>query len=129
MSLAGIRLAARSLQAMQTAIETAGQNVANADTPGYSRQVAVIRSVAGAGAAAASLGSTDPAAGGGADVAEISRARASWLDAEAGRLQAGSARTGLSSQYTTRVETLLAEPGDSGLSATLDRFFAAAASL
>ncbi|MGQ9880756.1 MAG: flagellar basal body protein, partial [Armatimonadota bacterium] len=34
----GVELASRALQAMQTAMNTTGHNLANVNTPGYSRQ-------------------------------------------------------------------------------------------
>jgi len=39
----GLDIATRSLRAQQTLVDIANQNIANANTPGYSRQVGVIK--------------------------------------------------------------------------------------
>lgn len=125
MSLFGINLAARALQAHQSALETVGQNIANAETPGYSRQVAVTRSVSGTGAVMFDRSGAPIAPGGGVEVALIQRAHAAWLDrAEAG-FQARSGGAGVDQAVARQVEDLLAEPTDAGLQSTLDRFFTA----
>jgi flagellar hook-associated protein 1 len=42
-----LNIGARALQANQTALQTAGNNIANVNTPGYSRQSAVLQTVPG----------------------------------------------------------------------------------
>jgi flagellar hook-associated protein 1 FlgK len=125
MSFFGINLASRSLQADQQALEVTGQNITNANVPGYSRQVAIIRSVTGPGASGLDQAGNPLAPGGGIDVAMVQRAHAAWLDQQSGQLQAQAGQTGIDSQTAQSVEGLLAEPTDAGLSATMDRFLAA----
>ena len=43
-SFAGIEIGKRSLMAHETQIQTAGHNISNADTEGYSRQRVVVKS-------------------------------------------------------------------------------------
>jgi flagellar hook-associated protein 1 FlgK len=123
-SLDGIRIAARSLLAHERSLQIVGQNIANVQTPGYSRQTAIVVPVAGTGA----LGDS-AAAGGGATVSAIARSRAQWLERAglewAGRVGSSEAR----SQVADRVEAALHEPGEFGLQATLDRFYSAATAL
>ena len=125
MSFFGINLASRSLQAQQQALEVTGQNITNVDVPGYSRQVAIIRSVSGPGAAALDEAGNPVATGGGIDVALVQRTHAAWLDQQTAQLQAQGGQTNIDSQTAQSLEGLLAEPTDAGLSATMDRFMTA----
>ncbi|HEV8632363.1 MAG TPA: flagellar hook-associated protein FlgK [Thermoanaerobaculia bacterium] len=129
MSFFGINLASRSLQAHERMLEVTGQNIANANTPGYSRQVAILRSVSGPGAQDGDHSGAPLAAGGGVEVAQVMRSHAAWLDRVAASLEAQIGRTGVDARTSTQVEALLSEPGDAGLQATLDRFFDAFAGL
>src|SRR5438552_500642 len=88
MSFFGINLASRTLQAQQRALEVTGQNITNVDVPGYSRQVAILRSVPGVGAEGLDEAGNPIAPGGGIDVATVQRSHAAWLDQSAARLQA-----------------------------------------
>ncbi len=129
MSFSGINLAARSILGHQRALEVTGQNIANAQTPGYSRQVAVTRPVSGP-AARGLAGAGNPLyTDGGVEVATVYRTHAAWLDRASSALgaRAGEAETG--ANLARRVEDLLQEPTSSGLQSTLDRFFSAAGSL
>src|SRR5205809_2146012 len=125
MSFSGINMASRALQAHQQALEVTGQNIANVDTPGYSRQVAVTRSVAGPGVETGEGTGNPLAPGGGVDVALVQRTHAAWLDQATAVRQAQVGQAAVSQQFAGQVESLLAEPGDAGLASTLDRFFAA----
>ena len=42
-----LNVGVRALQTNQIALQTAGNNIANVNTPGYSRQTAVLENVAG----------------------------------------------------------------------------------
>jgi len=115
----GIELASRALQAMQMAMNTAGHNLANINTPGYSRQ-------------RVNLAATEPLllegvrtlfVGSGVRVDSIQRIRDTFLDA---RIAASS------SQYQqflnlygrlTQVEDVFSEPTNAGLSRQLVAFF------
>jgi flagellar hook-associated protein 1 len=78
MSLQGIYLASRALNAHQRALETTGQNIANVNTPGYSRQVTALRSVSSSDST--TLSGVSNGVGGGVDATIILRSHASWLD-------------------------------------------------
>ncbi|HEX8752039.1 MAG TPA: flagellar hook-associated protein FlgK [Solirubrobacterales bacterium] len=120
----GMQTALRGLLAQQRALDVTSHNVANADTVGYSRQEAVLaaspalRIPAGAvqGGGAAELGT-------GVDVLAYRRARDGFLDlqyrAQAMRLG------GLAAQVKglEQVEVALAEPGENGISAQLQKFW------
>ena len=125
MSFFGINMASRALQADQRALEVTGQNITNANVPGYSRQVAVLTSISGPGAMTLDEAGSAVAPGGGVDVAVVQRTHAAWLDQAAGQLTAQSGQATIDDQSAQQLEGLLAEPTDAGLAATMDRFMAA----
>jgi flagellar hook-associated protein 1 FlgK len=128
-SFFGIRLASRALQAHQRALEVTGQNIANVNTPGYSRQAAVLGSVSGPGAATLDRAGSPLAIGGGVDTAQVLRTHAAWLDRTAAVLTGRLGQGVMDERIAGQVERLLAEPTETGLQATLDRFFTAFGSL
>jgi flagellar hook-associated protein 1 len=123
-SFMGLQTTLRGLLAQQEALDTAGHNVANANTPGYSRQQVVLTAtqpllvpgnsiVTGAGAQI----------GTGVDVTAISRIRDVFLDVQY-RAQAtslGDASTRASS--LDQAQLAFAEPSDSGIAAGLQKFW------
>lgn len=125
MSLLGINIAARSIETAQRELEITGQNISNANTPGYSRQIAITRPVSGAAAMGRDLSGSPLAPGGGVEISQVLRAHAYWLDGTADALSAQTGQTGIDQQYSTSVENLLQEPGSAGLQTTLDQFYAA----
>lgn len=129
MSMFGLDIARRALLTQQRALEVTGQNVANAETPGYSRQVTVTRSVNGPGAQARSGAGGSLAAGGGVEVARVYRAHAGWLDRSAAALSSRSGQASAEATQASQLEGVLQEPGDGGLHATLERFYDAASNL
>jgi flagellar hook-associated protein 1 len=129
MSFFGINMASRSLQALQQALDVTGQNIANVDTPGYSRQVAISRSIVGPGAQVGNGTGSPLAAGGGVEIAQVMRSHAGWLDRVAASLEAQIGRTGVDERVSQQVEALMGEPGTAGLQSTMDRFFNAFATL
>lgn len=122
MSLQGIYLASRSASAQQRALEVTGQNISNVNTPGYTRQTAVLSPV---GTTPGTSITGPNGTGGGVDVSLVLRSRATWLDrsADALRAQVGDASVG--AQLAARLEGVLGEPGEAGIQATLNRFFSA----
>jgi len=122
----GLQTSLRGLLAHQQAIDETGHNIANANTPGYSRQEAVVRStqpfvvpansvITGAGA---QLGT-------GVDVTEIRRIRDQFLDIQyrAQSTSLGDAAT--RSTTLDQVELAFDEPSDNGLAQQLAKFWSA----
>src|SRR5262245_60724642 len=109
MSFFGIHLASRTIQSYERALEVTGQNIANANTPGYSRQVAIFRAVSGPGAELMDRFSGQLAPGGGVEISQVARTHASWLDRVAASLEAQVGRTGVDERASASVEALLAE--------------------
>lgn len=123
-SFMGLQTALRGLLAQQRALDVTSHNVANANTAGYSRQEAVMAAAdaltlpAGAiqGGAGAQLGT-------GVEVEAYRRIRDGFLDlqyrAQAMRLGEHAAK----SRSLDQAEMALAEPGESGIAAQLERFW------
>src|SRR4051794_20487417 len=115
----GLQTALRGLLAEQRSVDVTGHNIANVNTPGFSRQEAVL-SAAPALTVPGGTGNHAPAQlGTGVDVSAYRRVRDDFLDAQ---YRAQNMR--LNYQQTTATvlgdaETALAEPGDDGISAQL----------
>ena len=80
-SFTGLQTALRGLTAAQAAIDTTGHNIANANTPGYSRQQVVLTESPDDDAGAVDRSpATGSSSGTGVDVSTISRIRDQFLD-------------------------------------------------
>ncbi len=114
----GLETALRALQSQQAGIDVTSHNVANANTPGFSRQSAELvatRALDVVGAAGQ--------IGTGVTVTRYQRARDAFLDVQY-RLQDARLHQARVTQDTLdQVETILNEPSASGISSLLDRFF------
>jgi flagellar hook-associated protein 1 len=127
-SFFGINLATRALLSHQRALEVTGQNIANVNTPGYSRQVAITRALPGPIEGLDRAGNPI-APGGGVDVALVQRTHAAWLDRAAGQLTAQWGQAGIDERSAGQVESLLAEPSEAGVQSTIGRFLTAFSNL
>jgi flagellar hook-associated protein 1 FlgK len=124
-SFFGLQTSLRGLIAQQMALDTTGHNIANVSTAGYSRQK--VNLAASPALQVTTMGSTNPTGhlGSGVDVTGYVRVRDQFLDtqyrAQNTALQEQKARAdGLDG-----AELALAEPGDSGINAALDKFWTA----
>jgi flagellar hook-associated protein 1 FlgK len=118
MSSGLLSIARSALTAHQTAMQTIAQNIANAETPGYSRQEAVLDATTPVRMSYGSMGT-------GVSVTTIIRKRDILLDDgfRASNASLGNAemrRNGLGS-----LEDIFGEPTEAGMSATLDQFWGA----
>jgi flagellar hook-associated protein 1 FlgK len=108
--------ASQALQAHQKATQVAGHNIANALTPGYSRQRAEL-------ATAYPLQTPYGTIGGGVRLADITRARDSLLDVTVRQENAAAEGHRLRHQLLGQIEASLLEFGDNGFATTLDAFW------
>lgn len=111
-------IARRAMSTQQSVMSVIGHNIANVNTPGYSRQVARL---APEPASAWELQSF----GNGVGIDAVQRKRDLCLDSE---IRQDMANLGRWSQRASRMELLedvIAEPSEIGLSATMDAFWAA----
>ncbi|SDF49115.1 flagellar hook-associated protein FlgK [Klenkia brasiliensis] len=118
-----LTVASRALAAQQRAIDVTGQNVANANTVGYTRQRVEMQSLASA--SAYGLQSREDSPGNGVTADRVIRVRDAFLERRAQQ------QAGLSSQAATtaatydQLETTFGEPGDTGIQSLLTKTSAA----
>ncbi|HZO96370.1 MAG TPA: flagellar hook-associated protein FlgK [Gaiellaceae bacterium] len=115
----GLETALRGLMAHQQALDVTGENVANASTPGYTRETVSLAATPGLRTAPGVLLGT------GVTVTGYERVRDTFLDVQlrAQTMLQGAAeatRDGLS-----QVEGVIAEPSDTGLGSLLDAYWGA----
>lgn len=103
------------VRAAQIALNTTGQNVANVNTPGYSRLSPQFRAVAGHGGTSI---------GGGVEISGIRRIYGDFQNQQLWRATTEQSYFSSRQQYLTALEGLAGSEG-SNISAGLDNFFAA----
>lgn len=121
-TFSGLSTALSSLIAQRQALDVAGQNVANANTAGYTRQRVEMASVSGN--TVASMFSTTDGVGSGVRMTGITRLGDTFLDTRlraetsSASFQAGQAAT------LERLQTTVKEPSTTGFSAALATYWA-----
>lgn len=122
-ALLGINAAVRGLASAQTSLNTMGQNVANANTEGYSRQRVAV-STAGV---IATPGFNTPvritSLGNGTHVDGINRMRNDFLDTQIRRESAVLGANEALAEAVTLIEDVFHEPSETGLASLMDQFF------
>jgi flagellar hook-associated protein 1 FlgK len=115
------------LQAAQQALDVIGQNVANAQTPGYSRERVDLSSVAGTANVGLASGISSNLSG--VKVDGVERIKSEFLQSSLD--SATATQSALQAQITplNDVQTLLGEPSDTGIQGSLSTFYAAWATL
>jgi flagellar hook-associated protein 1 FlgK len=120
-SFGGLNTALSALYAQQRGLAVTGQNIANANTEGYSRQRVQMRAVGGPPTGA--IYSVDNGVGGGVEVAAVSRLQDELLVSRSRNEHAqDSYLTGVKSTYG-QLEQIFSEPSDTGLQAQLGEFW------
>lgn len=109
------QIAYSGVRAAQIALSTTGQNIANVNTPGFSRLHTVAASLAGQSALDV---------GGGVQVTSIRRLSSDFQNQQLWRATTEQHYYGSAQQYLTSLEGLMAGDGSS-ISVGLDQFFAA----
>jgi flagellar hook-associated protein 1 FlgK len=118
----GLSTALSSLIAQRQALEVAGQNIANANTVGYTRQRATLASVEAL--SAPSMFSVGLTTGNGTNVTSITRMGDIFLDARVRSQTGGASYAATRADAYNRLESTVAEPGDLGVSNALQTFWA-----
>lgn len=114
--------AVSGLTAAQRGMDITSQNITNSNTPGYSRQLVKLDSVAPSLVASFYTGGNSTVVGG-VQLDAVVRVRDAFL--EGTRVAAGSSKSALDAQSAalSGIETLVNEPSDSSLSAGLGKFY------
>ncbi len=115
----GLSTAYTGLSAARAGMDTVGQNIANVNTVGYTRQ----RVATSANAAVAGTSLTAQV-GAGVNVDTISRLGDALLDSRVQSTAAASGYADVTSSAMNSIEASTYEPGDTGLSATMQSFWA-----
>lgn len=112
-----LHVAMSGLKAAQLKMDTASNNIANANTVGYTRQRVDLKT---------RYPNFDPAGqvGAGVDVADIARIRDTFLDGRVRSASAALEETDVRADFLSRAELLTGEP-EIGVTASLDRLWGA----
>ena len=113
-----LRLGAGSLQNWQSALNTTGHNIANANTEGYSRQTVELGT-------ARALRFGFGYVGQGAEIVSIERASNSFVTSQVRNFTSSASQYETFVQFSSRVDDILANSQNS-LSVSMERFFNAA---
>lgn len=120
----GLEVGKRSLYSQQAALTTAGHNISNANTPGYSRQRVNMQATSPI-TYPYQTGSTSSQLGTGVSVQSIERIRSEYLDGQYRERNSMLGSESMKLDTLEQIEVLSGEPGENGLSASLDRFYTA----
>jgi flagellar hook-associated protein 1 len=121
----GLDIGVSALRAAQQMLDTAAHNVANANTPGYSRQRVELLEAPPYTFPAFNRSGLPGQIGSGVTVGAITRVRDNFLDLQV------QAQTALKSEWDTRqqelakVEAIFPEPSGSGLGSTISKYWSA----
>lgn len=122
-TFSGLNTAYTGLVAARNGLDVVGQNLANTNTAGYTRQ-RVSSSAIGA-AASTGLLANGVRVGQGVSVDGIARLGNIFLDAKVRSASASAGYWGVTAGAMSAIETTLQEPGKNGLSAQLSEFWSA----
>lgn len=121
----GLEIGRRAIMTQQTALDVTGHNVANANTEGYSRQVAVMVTTPAYHSPALTQNLSVGQIGTGVKVSEIRRLRDGFVDMQ---VRDETNTTGYWQALQTaldKIEAVINEPSDEGLRGVLDNFWQA----
>jgi flagellar hook-associated protein 1 len=121
-SFSGLSSALSALHAQRRGLDTTGQNIANANTEGYTRQRVDMQ--ARVGSPVAAIFSTWNGAGAGVEVSGVSRLRDAFLESRGRAEHAQQTYLSAREQVYGRIENIFAEPSDTALQSQLSDFWA-----
>lgn len=119
----GFEIAKRGLNVHQTAIQTTGHNIANADNENYSRQRVNLESMDPLYAPALNRANVKGQQGQGVQVASIERIRNTFYDDQIADANNVKNYWGASSDYLQQIERIFNEPSDNSLRTLGDKFW------
>ena len=116
-TFSGLNAATTALWAQRRALDVTGQNIANVNTEGYSRQRVDLQAIGGSVVPA--FYSTSPGIGAGVSADDITRIRDAFLEGRGHTEHANSARLTAETDAYELVEAAFREPGDTGIESLL----------
>lgn len=121
----GLDIGASALRAAQQQLDTAAHNVANASTPGYSRQVVSLVESPPYTFPAFNRSGLPGQIGSGVTVAAVTRVRDTFLDQQVQAQASLKGQWDARDQELAKVEAIFPEPSSSGLGNTISQYYAA----
>lgn len=121
-SFGSLNTALSGLLAHRRALDVTGHNIANVDTPGYSRRRADLSPTGQS--SVPSLWSRANSVGGGVNVTGLTRIRDEFLERQALDARGAASRLAVEASMLGRIEQTVPEPSDVGLAAQLGDFWA-----
>jgi flagellar hook-associated protein 1 len=122
-TFSGLNTATTALWAQQRGLDVTGQNIANVNTAGYSRQRAELQSVGGN--AVPAMYAVTNQVGQGVDADKVIRIRDAFLESRAQAESATSARLTVADDTLAQIEQAFREPGDTGIQAKMTAVYTA----
>ena len=122
-TFSGLNTATTALWAQQRGLDVTGQNIANVNTPGYSRQRAELQSVGGN--AVPAMYAVSNQIGQGVDADKVIRIRDAFLESRAQTETAATAGLTVADDTLAAIEQAFREPGDTGIQAKMTAVFTA----
>ncbi|MDY0405087.1 flagellar hook-associated protein FlgK [Virgibacillus sp. 179-BFC.A HS] len=119
----GLEMAKQALFAQQSALYTTGNNIANANTEGYSRQRVNFETRSPYPSASRNRPQLPGQMGTGVKAGTIERVRNQYLDTQWRGQNTKASYWQAKSDALARMEALMNEPTESGLSSTMDKFW------
>lgn len=121
----GLDTAVKALRAHQLAVDVASHNIANAQTPGFSRQRVLLRPIGVDGSDHFSRDALLGKAGYGVEARDVNRVRDIFLDFQVRQAMAAKSENSSLSEALTQAEVVFNDPTDDGLGALIGKFWAA----
>ena len=118
----GLDTAVKALRAHQLAFDTAAHNIANANSPGFSRQRVLLRPIGLDGSDHFSRDNLLGRAGYGVDAKDVNRIRDTFLDFQARQSLSSRGQHSAFAKPLASAEVVFNDPSDDGISALLAKF-------
>jgi flagellar hook-associated protein 1 FlgK len=122
-SLSSISTALQAVLTHSQVLEITGHNVANASTPGYRRQSAILTAATPTAISSSDYGIGAGQKGGGVTIARIHRFNLDFFDGRYRSVSAEAKNWDAQSKILSQLESTLAETTDDGLLPKLDQFW------
>ncbi|MGJ9457627.1 flagellar hook-associated protein FlgK [Oceanobacillus sp. CF4.6] len=119
----GLEMARQALSTQQSALYTTGHNIANANTEGYTRQRVNFETSSPFPSASRNRPQIPGQMGTGVESGSVQRIRNQFLDNQFRSENSTSGYWSTKSEALSRMENILNEPSDTGLSTTIDKFW------
>lgn len=118
-----LETAKRSLYTQQAALNTTGHNIANANTPGFSRQVVNMTASRPLEALGLSRSNVPGQLGTGVEFTSITRVREIFLDDQYRNENKAFGNWSVQADTLDKLQAIIKEPSDTGLRTVLDNFW------